>query len=120
MSQDSNKRKYLRTDRPFALKMRFKPDEDQKATSDGWKIVFAKDLSAGGVFLQDGKGFEVGSLVDFKIYISRSLSPLGCVGKVNRIEKQPESPLNAVAISFTEIDEQERDLINEAVEESLR
>ncbi len=120
MPQDSDKRKYIRTDRPFSLKMRIKPDEGQKATFTDWDIVMATNLSAGGVLIYYNEELKIGSFVDLRLYISMPLFTINCVGKVISIKKQPKSPIFAVAISFTEIDEQDIELINEAVEESLR
>ncbi len=121
MPQDSNKRKYIRTDRPFALKIRIKPDEGQKVTFTDWNMVMATNLSAGGVFLYYAfDDIEIGSLFDLRIHISMPLFTINCVGKVIRIKKQPKSLIVVVAIAFTEIDEQDRELINEAVENSLR
>ncbi len=123
MAQGSNNRKYARIEKPYPLKMRTKVETDPDAWNRAiheWELVVAKNLSAGGVFCYHAfKDLEAGSLVDLKIYLSKTLPPIDCVGKVTRIKKDPISPLDEIAVSFAEIDEQKRELINEAIEESL-
>ncbi len=44
---------------------------------------------------------------------------INCVGKVIRIEKPKSTSMYSIAIKFIDIGEQEKELINKAVEEAL-
>ncbi len=123
MPQDSHKRKYKRIDKPFALKMRTKqktnPDAWNRVIHE-WELVVAVNLSAGGVFCYHAfKDLEAGSLVDLKIYLSKTLPPIDCVGKVIRIKKDPISPLDEIAVSFAEMDDQKREMLNKYINNIL-
>ncbi len=123
MPQDSNKRKYGRTDNPFALKVRIKQEEDPDARNRviaDWYFVVAKNMSAGGILFCDAFiDLEIGSLVDLEIFFYKSLPPIDCVGKIIRTKKHPTSPLYEVAISFIKMDEEKREMINKIVNENL-
>ncbi len=119
MNNDSERRLYIRVEKPFALELRAKTDESRKVTHDEWNTVYAKNLSIGGVSLYYIRELEIGSIVELKIHIPKSTSTISCIGKVMRSEKNPKSPLNEIAISFPEIDEQKKEMINNIIEESL-
>ena len=122
-------RKYKRIEKPYMARFRVKQYEDQEMSSPDWDIVAVKNLSAGGVLFNYNKNLEIDSLLDLKIDISKSTPTINCVGKIIRIEEfqhlltQDVQPLNSmfrIATEFTEIDKQERDMINITVEETLR
>ncbi len=119
----SQKRKYNRTENPFALKMRPKHEEDPDSwhrVIHDWNLVVAKNMSADGVlFYYAFEDLEIDSLVDFKIYFSKSSPPIECVGKIIRTKEHPTSPLYELAISFIEMDEQKREMINKIINENL-
>ncbi len=119
MNNDSERRLYTRVEKPFALELRAKADESPKVAHDEWNTVYAKNLSAGGVSLYYIMELEIGSIVEIKIHIPKSTSTISCTGKVLRSEKNPKSPLNEIAISFTELDEQKKEMINKIIEESI-
>ncbi len=113
------KRKSIRAEKPFVLELRIKADENREKAYDDWNTVYARNLSAGGVSLYYIMELEVGSIVELKIHIPKSTSSINCIGKVMRSGKNPKSPLNEIAISFTEIDEQKKEMINKILEESI-
>ncbi len=85
-------------------------------------------MSAGGALFYYSKYLGLGSLLDLKIDVSTTMPTVKCAGKVTRIEEpqplltQEGQPLNSVfriATEFTEIDEQEKELINTTVEKIL-
>jgi len=113
------RRESIRVENSFVLELRIKADEDRKASHDDWNTVYARNLSTGGVSLYYIKELEIGSILELKIHIPKSTSSISCIGKVIRSEKNPKSPLNEIAISFTEIDEQKKEMINKIIEESI-
>lgn len=119
MDRTEERRKHRRTEKPFEINVRIRPDEAQKAISFGWDKVSVKNLGGGGVCFYYNKDMEIGSLVDLKIYISKTAPLINCVGKVTRIKKHPNPPIYDVVLEFTDISEQEIDTINKVVEESL-
>ncbi|MFQ5964501.1 MAG: PilZ domain-containing protein [Candidatus Scalinduaceae bacterium] len=111
---------YKKTEKPFTVRFRARPDEYRKTVSDKWDMVAMKDLGAGGVFFFCNKILGVGALLDLKIGFSKSLLPINCVGTVTRIKAHQSSSMCGVSVAFAEIDEQEKEMINKTVEEGLR
>ncbi len=107
-----NKRKYKRKEKPFMIRFRTIPSTD-------WDIVNVKDLSAGGIFFHHTKDLAIGMLLDLKIHVPTSMLPINCVGEIIRIDKLKSTSMYGIAVKFTEIGEQEKELINKAVEELL-
>ncbi len=64
----------------------------------------------------DSRKIEEGLLLDMEINFPMSPAPINCVGKVIRVQGDPYSPIWGIATSFTDIDEQEREIINNAAE----
>ncbi len=87
MTQQSEKRKYIRAMELFSLEFRNKPDEGKKATSANWNMVSARDLSEGGAFFYYNKDSEIGTHVKVKICIPESTTTIHCDGKIIRAEK---------------------------------
>ena len=122
-------RKYKRMETPYMARFRVKQYEDQEMSFPDWDIVAVENLSAGGMLFNYSKNLERDLLLDFKIDISKSIPTINCIGKIIRIEEfqylltQDVQPLNSmfrIATEFTEIDKQERDMINITAEETLR
>ena len=114
-----NKRKYKRIDRPFMVKFRIRPDEVIEKGSSDWDIVAVGDLGSGGVLFNYNKNLGIGALIDLKIDVSKPTPTINCVGKIIRIEELPSPSMFRVATKFTEIGEQEKEMINTTVEEVL-
>ncbi len=119
MSNGQERRKYKRMEKPVMVRFRSIPLVAKETVSTGWDTVTVKNLSAGGMLFDYNNNLELYSLLDLKIDISRSTPTINCVGKIIRIEElQPNSMLR-IATEFTEIDEQEKAMINTTVEEAL-
>jgi hypothetical protein len=138
MYNDTEKREYERLElekmkhkkivTPYIARFRVKQYEDQEMSSPDWDIVAVKNLSAGGMLFQHSKNLGLGSLLDLRIDLFKSVPTINCVVKVTRIE-QPQPLLIEegqslifmfrMAAKFTEIDEQEKELINTTVKKIL-
>ncbi len=119
MYKGQERRKYERRQKPFMVRFRTIPLVAKKMVSTGWDMVPVKNLSAGGMLFDYDKNLELDSLLDFKIDISRSTPTINCVGKIIRIEKLQPTSLFRIEIKFTDIGEQEKELISKAIEEIL-
>jgi len=119
MPHGSERRKYIRAEKPFVLNLRIKPNKSRKATSTGWNMVSADNLSAGGISLYYIKNLKIGSLVDLRISIPESTTSICCTGEIIRSKKNPKFTIYETAISFKETSEQEREMINKIIKENL-
>ncbi len=116
MYKHREKRKYKRKEKPYMARLRIKQYEGLESSSAEWDVVALKDLSAGGALFYYSKYLGLGSLLHLKIDVSTATPTVKCAGKVTRIEyAQPHSIL-CIATEFTEIDEQEKEMINTTVE----
>ncbi len=120
MSNGKERRKYKRPGKPYYMvRLRIKYHEGPKTSSAGWSWVVLKDLSAGGALFTYDKNLEIGTFLDLKIDVSKSTPAINCVGRVTRIEQSQLHSLLQVAIEFTEIDEQAKELISKIAEEII-
>ena len=117
MYNEIERRKYKRIDRPFVVKFRIKPDEVIEKGPSDWDIVAVGDLGSGGVLFNYNKNLGIGVLIDLKIGFSVTKPPINCIGKIIRIEELPSLSMFRVATKFTEIGEQEKELIDKTIEE---
>ncbi len=99
-------------------RFKIRSDEAQEIESDDWDSVFLMNLSEGGIFFYYMKDLGIGTLLDLKI-VPNSVLIINCVGKVIRIDKTRHTSTFGIAIEFTEIDEQEKEMINTIVEKTL-
>ena len=120
MSNGSEKRKYKRIEKPFIVKLQTLPDEPKERVSPDWDMVVAKDLGAGGVFFHCSKNLGIGTALDLKIGFSTSTPPIKCVGEVVRIIKQPYTSIFGIAVAFTKIHAQQKEMINRTALEMSR
>ncbi len=121
MYNDLKRRKYKRIEKPYTAKFKIRSDA-QETESDDWDSVTLYSLSAGGTFFIYKKGLGIGTLLDFKIEVSKSKPPINPVGKVIRIEQfqLPPTSMFCTAIKFIDIGEHEKEAINTAFfEEAL-
>ncbi len=117
MYNDLERRKYKRIDRHFMVKLRIRPDEVLEKGSSNWDIVAMGDLGSGGMLFNYNENLGIGALIDLKIGFSVTKPPINCVGKIIRIEELRYPSMFRVATKFTEIGEQEKELINKTIEE---
>ena len=100
-------------------RFKIRSDEAQEMWSDDWDSVFLMNISAGGTFFYYTKDLGIGTLLDLKIYVPNSVLIINCVGKVICIDNPRHTSMFGITIKFTEIGEQEREMINTAVEKAL-
>ncbi len=112
MQSEIEKRKHKRIEKPFIIKLQAIPDEPKERISPDWDMVVAKDLGAGGLFFYSSKNLGIDTALDLKIGFSTSTPPIKCVGLVVRIKKQPYTSIFGIAVAFTKIDAQEKEMIN--------
>ncbi len=104
---------------PITAKFQIRSDEAQEIESDDWDSVFLMNLSEGGIFFYYMKDLGIGTLLDLKIYVHNSVLIINCVGKVIRIDKPRHTSMFGIAIEFTEMGEQEKEMINTIVKKTL-
>ncbi len=116
-----DKSKYIEILTPFIARFRVKQYEGQEMFSDEWNIVAVKDLSAGGIMFNYYKmNLGFGSVLELKIDSIKSRPTINCIGRVVRIEDAHVNSMYHIATEFTEINEQDRDVINTSVEAILK
>ena len=115
-----NKRKYKRIEKPYyRARFKIRSDEAQEMWSYDWDSVILMNISAGGAAFFCNKDLGIGTLLDLKIDVSKSTPTINCVGKIIRIDKTRHTSMFGIAIKFTEIGEQEKEMINTTVEKAL-
>ncbi len=120
MYNGQERRKYKRREELYTAGVRVKQHEGHEAGSTGWDSVIFKELSAGGTFFSYKKDLGLGTLLDLKIDVPRSMLNVNCVGKVTRIEQFQSTSMFCTAIKFIDTGEQEKEIINTTVEEVLK
>ncbi len=119
MSYGQEKRKYKRIEKDFMVRLRTTSLADKKAGSTDWNMVAVRNLGVGGMLFYYNKSLELNLLLDLKINISKSTPTINCVGKIKRIEEPIPPSIFGIATEFTEIGEQEKEMINKTIEEIL-
>ncbi len=126
MNNSTEKRRYERIElkgrkdrgieKHFMARFRVKQYDGLEMSSTEWDMVPVRDISAGGLAFNYTKNLGFNSLLDFKIDILLFPPTINCVGKLIRVEEpQPHSKCRITA-EFTEIDKQEKEMINTTVE----
>ncbi len=120
MYNSQERRKYERREKPYTARFKIRSDAQEMESND-WDSVILHNLSAGGTFFIYKKDLGIGTLLDFKIEVSKSKPAVNCAGEVIRIEQFqfPPASMFCTAIKFIDIGEQEREAINTAVAEAL-
>jgi hypothetical protein len=119
MYNGQERRKYKRREKLYMAGVRIKQSEGRKRGSTGWDSVTLHNLSAGGTFFTYKKDLGIGTLADLKIDVPESMLTINCVGEVTRIEQFKSTSMFCTAIKFIDIGEQEKEVINTAVEKAL-
>ncbi len=118
-SGGKERRKYERREKPVMVRFRTIPLVAKKMGSTDWDVVAVRNLGVGGMLFDYNKNLELDSLLDFKIDISKYTPTINCVGKVIRIEELQLASKFRIEIKFTDIGEQEKELISKSVEGTL-
>ena len=114
-----NKREYKRIEKPYRARFKIRSDEAQEMEAYVWDSVTLHNLSAGSTAFFCNKDLGIGTLLDLKIDVSKSTPTINCVGKIIRIDKTRHTSMFGIAIKFTEIGEQEKEMINTTIEKAL-
>ncbi len=120
MYNGQERRKYKRREKLHMAGVRVKQHESHETGSTGWDSVTLHNLSAGGTFFIYKKDLGIGTLLDLKIDVPRSMLTINCFGEVIRIEQFQSTSMFCTAIKFIDIGEQEKEMINTTVEEVLK
>jgi hypothetical protein len=116
MSNGQKRRKYRRIEKPFMARFRIKQYEGLEMSSTEWDMVPVKDISAGGLLFNYTTNLGIDSLLDFIIDISPSTPTINCVGKIIRIDRPQPHSMFRIATEFTEIEDQEKEMISTTIE----
>jgi len=119
MNNDRERRKYQRVEKPVIIKFRIWLENDHKITSSQWDMVGGNDLSVGGLFFNSSNNVQDGAVLDLKIGISTSSSPVKCTGMVTRVKTQPNTSIFGIAAAFMDIAESEKELINRFINQTV-
>ena len=129
MNNSTEQRKYERieleerinrgTEKHFMARFSVKQYESSDLPLTNWDTVDVMNLSAGGMLFNYNKNQKVDSLLDVKIDISESIPSINCVGKIIRVEEPQPHSMCHIATEFTEIDKQEKEIINTTVKKLL-
>ncbi len=117
MYSGQERRKYKRREKLYMAEIRVKRHEGHERVSTGWDSVTLHNLSVGGTFFIYRKDLGIGTILDLKIEVPRSILIINCVGKVIRIDKPKSTSMYGIAIKLINIGEQEA--IYTAVAEAL-
>ncbi len=120
MDNDQKRRKHKRIEKPYMARFRIKQYEGLKLSSTKWDMVTLKDLSAGGALFCYNKCLGLSSLLELKIDVSTVTPTINCVGKILRSDKIQPASVFSIATEFTEIDEQEKEIINTTVKKIIK
>ncbi len=116
----AEKRRYPRIVRSFMIRFRINQCEGYTMVLSDWDMVAINDLSALGVNFNYSKNLGIGSTLEFKLDISRSMQTISCTGKVVRIRRNTNHPTYSIAIEFANIDKQGMEMINKTAEDMLK
>ncbi len=119
MDNDQKRRKHKRIEKPYMARFRIKQYEGLKLSSTKWDMVTLKDLSAGGALFCYSKYLGPSSLLELKIDVSTVTPTINCVGKIIRTDRPQPHSLCRIATEFTEIEDQEKEMISTTIENVL-
>ncbi len=118
MYNGPEKRQYKRIEKPFMARFRIRSDKEME--SDDWDSVTLMNLSVGGTFFYYKKDLGISTLLDLEIDVSKSTPPINCIGKTLSSDRLQPASSFCITISFIDIGEQEKELINKMAEGMFR
>ena len=113
------RRKYQRIEKPYIVRFRVKPDENQRVATSNWDLVAVKNMSAGGTLFRYPEDLGVNSNLELKISISYSTPVINCTAKVIRVNRPKPNSMFHIVTEFTEIEEEERKMIDATITEAM-
>ncbi len=119
MYKGPEKRKYKRIEEPYVVRFQIINFKSVYIFPANWDMVALKDISVGGTSFNYNDNLGIDSFLNLKIDLPASTLPINCVGKIIRIEQPQPNSMFRIAAEFTEISEQEKEMINTTVEKAL-
>ncbi len=113
------RRKYQRIEKPYIVRFRVKPDENQRMTTSNWDLVAVKNMSAGGALFRYPEDLGANSNLELKIGISQTTPVINCDAKIIRVDRPQPHSMFRIVTEFTEIEEQERKMIDATIVEDM-
>ncbi len=120
MYKGIEKRKHKRIEKPYMASFRIIYSKNLHMPPADWIKISLKDINAGGVSFNYNENLGIDLFLDLQIDLSKSTPIINCVGKVTRIEHPQPNSMFRIAIEITEIEEQEKEVINTTVEEIIK
>ena len=114
MYKISENRKYKRIEKPYITRFRIKSSEPRDMVTKDWDMVAVNNLGAGGLFFHTRRSLEIGTTLDLKIGFSISMPRIKCVGRVTRAKRHLGTSIFGIAIEFTEIAGNIKEILNKA------
>ncbi len=119
MSKGQERRKCKRIEEPYVARFQIINFKSVYMYPANWDMVDLKDISVGGASFNYNDNLEIDSFLNLKIDLPASTLPINCSGKIIRIEQPQPNSMFRIAAEFTEISEQEKEMINTTVEKAL-
>lgn len=107
------RRKHKRIKKRYIMRFNIKKHD----AAEEWDMVALVDIGAGGALFYYNSNIEKDALLDLKINFDQDKDPITCTGKVLRCEELEYSYMYLIAVTFEDISQEEKDLINKAAEE---
>jgi len=106
-----DKRLSPRITRTFII--RHRPRQDGELFE--WDECFIKNMSLRGCYCSGSHPYKEGDILDIQIQLPTAKEPLRLTGEVKRCH--PDKPLGVygIAIQFLDLDEQQKNIINETI-----
>ncbi len=116
MYNGPERREFKRIAKLFMARIRVKQHEGYETVSAGWDSVTLHNLSEGGTFFVHEEDLGIGTLLELEIDLAKSTPPINCVGKTIRSDTLQPASTFCITTRFTDIGEQEKELINKMAE----
>ena len=117
MYRGPERREYKRIKNKVMVSFQMLPGDNEHFFNNGWDMVAADNVGAGGILIKYDRSMELNSLLNFKISFPRSESPITCKGRVVRVEKVAGTILSKIAAVFEDIKDNEKHMINQVADE---
>ncbi len=113
------RRKYQRIEKPYIVRFRVKPDENQRMLAPNWDLIAVKNMSAGGALFRYPDDLGVDSNLELKIGIAQTTPVINCNAKIIRVDRPQPNSMFRITTEFTEMNEQERETIDTTITKAL-
>ncbi len=119
MYNGREKREYERIEGPYVVRFQIINFKSVYIFPANWDMVALKDISVSGASFNYNDNLGIDSFLNLKIDLPASALHINCVGKIIRIEQPQPNSMFRIAAEFTEIGEQEKEMISTTVEKAL-